>query len=110
MKLRFNKPMLDLNDESIPGETLGQRLSGFLAGATKGDAIKMFEWARTLYKNEVLDLDTSDQKKLNAFISEHEGISNILKAQCLEVMDKKESPESFLKAAPTPGPEREAQP
>lgn len=91
MKLDFNKPVLGLDDQPIEGAHLGKLIANIMAASSKGDAIKQYDMARKLYKGEVLDLDRADQKTLKDIITESDAITNLTKAQALEVFDKDKS-------------------
>ena len=89
MKVDFNKPLIGLDDEPIPDFNLGKNIANLLAQNTKGDCIKFTDWARKIYKGEVLDLDNADQITLKEFIKSLE-ISNIFEAALLECLNKNE--------------------
>ena len=90
MKLNLSQPFLDIdgNPSKTEAFSLGQLLSTFLAGSnSKTDAIKFYEWAKKMHKNEELDLDSQDQKLLIKFISEHDMMVTALRAQLLEAIE-----------------------
>jgi len=89
MKVDFNKPLIDLEDKPIEDFNIGKNLATLLAQNTKGDCIKLTDWARQIYKGEVIDLDNADQITMKEFIKSAE-ISNILKSQLLECLIKNE--------------------
>jgi len=93
MKLNFTTPLLEVTGEpQIEGLKLNTLLAGYLVSSnSKTDAIKFYEWGKKLHKGEELDLDKQDQKLLNDFISNHDGIITLVRAQLLEVFDKKEN-------------------
>jgi len=76
------KPVKDAEDKDI---TIGKLLSGLLASANKGDALKLFNWAQKLYNGESLDLDESDKSTLKEFIKGNESLTVLAKAQALGV-------------------------
>ena len=93
MKLNFNFNLLDLEGKELlerDGSTVnaGKLLANSLVQQTKGDAIKFFEWALSLNKGEILDLDTSDQETLKKFITDSEGIIILAKGPLLKVFTK----------------------
>ena len=88
MKLDFNKPILGLDDQAIPESNLGKLVANVITSNTKGDAIKLYDWGRTLYKGEVLDLDRADQDVLKNLIKDSDSITILTKAQALEVFKK----------------------
>lgn len=92
--LDFTKPLVgldgvsvkDIDDKEI---TLGKLLSGQLAQANKGDALKLFTWAQKCYNGEQLDLDPSDTQTLKEFIKNNESLTVLAKAQLLSVFKDK---------------------
>lgn len=88
MKLDFNFSLKDLDGAEIKEANAGKILANSLVQQTKGDAIKFFEWALSLHKGEILDLDTSDQETLKNFIKDGEHFTILAKAQLLQVMKK----------------------
>lgn len=88
--LDFNQELKGLDGQAIKDEknesiTLGKMLSGQLAFGSKGDALKLFNWAQKMYNGEALDLDKSDEGVLKEFIKSNEQLTIIAKAQLLAV-------------------------
>lgn len=88
--LDFNKQLLGLDGKPVKDNedkdlTIGKLLSGLLASANKGDALKLFNWAQKLYNGEPLDLDESDKSTLKEFIKGNESLTVLAKAQALGV-------------------------
>lgn len=87
--LDFNLPLKALDGTVIKdGEkdlTLGRLLSGQLATASKGDALKLFTWAQKTYAGEKLDLDPSDTETLKQFVKDSETMTVLAKAQILQI-------------------------
>jgi len=88
MKLDFNFNLVDLDGNQIDNANAGKLLANTLIQQSKGDAIKYWEWALSLNKGEILDLDTSDQETLKNFIKDTEVIAVIGKAQLLHILKK----------------------
>lgn len=82
----FNVPVLALSGQQIEGTTKGRELAGLLAAQTKGNAVKIYTWAQTLYSGSPLVLDASDVQTLTKIIDDAEGATVLLKAQLLEVL------------------------
>ncbi|WP_377022395.1 hypothetical protein [Mucilaginibacter angelicae] len=88
----FNIPLLGLdgvpfvNPDSTP-TTLGAQLAPKIASATQGDALKLLNWAITIYNNKDLTLDLSDELTLKDFIKNSD-LPVIVKGQLLKVFDK----------------------
>jgi hypothetical protein len=88
--LDFNKQLVGLDGVAVKDVdntpiTLGKLLSGQLASANKGDALKLFTWAQKCYNGETLDLDASDLSTLKEFIKSNESLTVLAKAQLLSV-------------------------
>jgi hypothetical protein len=88
MKLDFNFDFIGLDDKVFEGGNAGKMLAGALASASKGDALKFWDWAKKLFKGEVLDLDKSDQETLKGFVKDSESFTVLAKAQLLEIFIK----------------------
>jgi hypothetical protein len=88
MKLDFNFEFIGLDDQVFEGNNAGKMLAGGLASASKGDALKFWDWAKKLYKGELLDLDKSDQETLKGFVKDSESFTVLAKAQILEIFIK----------------------
>jgi len=89
MKLNFNFNLTDLDGKEIKDANAGKLLANSLIQQTKGDAVKYWEWALSLNKGDILDLDTSDQETLKTFVKDSETITVLGKAQLLGVFAKK---------------------
>jgi hypothetical protein len=88
MKLNFNFDLLGLDQQPIEGANAGKLLANALAQGSKGDALKFWDWAVSLNKGEVLDLDSSDQETIKNFVKDSEGFTILAKAQLLQVLKK----------------------
>ena len=88
MKLDINFDFIGLDDQVFEGGNAGKMLAGALASASKGDALKFWDWAKKLFKGEVLDLDKSDQETLKGFVKDSESFTVLAKAQLLEIFIK----------------------
>jgi hypothetical protein len=88
MKLDFNFNLTDLDGKELENANCGKLLANTLIQQTKGDAVKYWEWALALNKGEAIDLDTSDQGTLKAFIKDSEALPIISKAQLLGIFTK----------------------
>jgi hypothetical protein len=88
MKLDFNFDFIGLDGQVFEGGNAGKMLAGALASASKGDALKFWDWAKKLFKGEVLDLDKSDQETLKGFVKDSESFTVLAKAQLLEIFIK----------------------
>lgn len=88
MKLDFNFSLLDLDGKEIENANAGKLLANTLIQQSKGDAVKLWEWALSLNKGDILDLDSSDQETLKNFVKDSENFAIIAKAQLLQVFKK----------------------
>ena len=88
MKLDFNFSLLDLDGKEIENANAGKLLASTFVQQTKGDAVKLWELALTLNKNEPIDLDSSDQEMVKNFIKDSESLAVIAKGQLLQVFKK----------------------
>jgi hypothetical protein len=88
MKLDFNFSLLDLDGKEIENANAGKLLANTLIQQSKGDAIKLWEWALGLNKGEILDLDSSDQETIKKFIKDSDALAVIAKGQLLQVLNK----------------------
>lgn len=74
MKFDPNFILKGLNGEELTGEIdnihAGKVLAQALFYSTDKDRLKFHDWALKLYKQEPLELDESDRKKLMHFIEE----------------------------------------
>ena len=87
MKLNLTKPPVDLDDKIMEGKTLGQIVAFQLASDNKNDPLKFLEWAQTLHKEGIVDLDSSDQKTFETFVTKCDQMPNLFKGQVLQAMD-----------------------
>ena len=88
MKLDFNFDLLGLDEQPIEGANAGKLLANALAQGSKGDALKFWDWAVSLNKGEIIDLDSSDQETMKNFIKDSDGFTILAKAQLLKVIKK----------------------
>jgi hypothetical protein len=88
MKLDFNFNLIDLDGNQIENANAGKLLANTLVQQAKGDAVKYWEWALSLNKGEILDLDSSDQETLKNFIKDSEALAVLAKGQLLQVLKK----------------------
>ena len=88
MKLDFNFNLVDLDGNHIENANAGKLLASTLVQQTKGDAVKLWELALALNKEQVIDLDSSDQEMVKNFIKDSEALAVIAKGQLLQVFKK----------------------
>jgi len=88
LKIDLNVPLMGLDGKKAQGDddaTLGKYLGVALVQSTKGDPIKMYIWAQKLFKGEAIEVDKSDKKTIENFVNEHDSLTNLAKAQILEI-------------------------
>jgi hypothetical protein len=88
MKLDFNFNLIDLDGNQFENANAGKLLANTLVQQAKGDAVKYWEWALSLNKGEIIDLDSSDQETLKNFIKDSEALAVLAKGQLLQVLKK----------------------
>lgn len=88
MKLDLNFFLKNLDGTIIEDGHAGKIIATSLANDTQGDSLKFWEWAVKLNNGEPIELDSSDKETLTIFISGHQGLPNLTKAQVLTVIKK----------------------
>ena len=88
MKIDLNFNLTELDGKEISNANAGKLLANVLVQGTKGDALKFWDWAVSLNKGEVLDLDSSDQETFKNFVKDSEGLPILTKAQILHKLKK----------------------
>lgn len=85
-----DKPYKVLNAQGQPTNDdmmAGKVLSNNLKALTKGNIIKLDDWARTVYKGQPLILDNADEQELVRIIKEDfAGMSICIKRQLLDIL------------------------
>lgn len=90
MKLNLDLTVLDENGEEVGDQNVAQIVAGRLmrnASKEESDILKFFSWAQDLSKNNELDLDKGDLKKLRKFILEDDMMFIVVKAPAIEAID-----------------------
>lgn len=85
MELNLNITITDLEGNDIPESNLGKTIAQILAFARDGDALKLFDIAIKLQKGEILTLDSSDTTMLKERIKASDSLTNLVKAQALQL-------------------------
>jgi hypothetical protein len=110
MQLDFNKPLLQLDgtpakDQFNEEVSLGKLLGNQLASHNQGDAVKIIGWAQKCFRGYTVEVDKSDFKTLKDFIASSQQLTNLMKAQMLEVCDDAEEVSRKKKLQPAAEPE-----
>lgn len=72
--------------EPTDGLEANKTVANLLAGAAKGDPLKFYSWAQSLWNGKSLELDPSDTKTFKTFIEENAALNILMKAQILEAL------------------------
>lgn len=84
VNLNFNLKGVD--GVELPEANAGKLVAKLLAESNKGDALKMFAWAKELHSGGSLKLDPTDVTMLKDFILSNEMLTNLAKAQIVEIL------------------------
>lgn len=85
MQVDLNFDLFGLDNKKVA--EAGELVAGILATQTKGDAIKLLDWALSFYKKEVVTMDASDLIKLKEIITNAENVTVLAKAPILKYLD-----------------------
>lgn len=85
-KVNFNVCFKDIEGNVMEQAHVGKSLGNALAGATKGDALKMWSMAQRIYAGEEIELDPSDLLMIKDFINTTDGFTAMAKAQLLTML------------------------
>lgn len=85
MQVDLNFDLLGLDGKTAA--VAGELIAGVLMSQSKGDSIKLFDWAMSFYKKEAVTMDASDLIKLKEIISNAENITVLAKAPILKYLD-----------------------
>lgn len=91
VKLNLNKMLLGLDgkDHSSKDEDrLAKILATRLSYSNKGEAVKLFDWSMSLWKDGEILVDKADLDFLVNFVKEDEQMYNFVKAQIIAVLKK----------------------
>ena len=91
MKLILDLPVRSLDGTKVEGGTLGQLLATQLMMSNEGDAIKFYEWALKMNRNESIEIDKSDYNMLKTFVEKSKTLTNLAKAQILNCIYESDS-------------------
>lgn len=84
-KLDLNKNLVDLDGNEIENSKLGKLVAGLLMSQKTGDSIKFFDWAVTLHKTGIIEVDEADFTTIKTMVKDNsEYLTMISKAQLLK--------------------------
>jgi hypothetical protein len=87
-KLDLNFNLKDLDGGEIAEAKVSKLLAGLLMSQKEGDAVKFFDWAVTLHKTGIIEVDSSDFSTIKKLVSDNkEYLTMIAKAQLLKHFD-----------------------
>ena len=89
MRLNLDKQFLNLNGEPLAAK-MDEILANVLAMSTIGKPAKMITWAVNLTNDGEIEVDKYDVKFLSEFIENSPALTNLVKAQLLERIEKAE--------------------
>lgn len=97
MKINFALPFKNLEEEEIVenGKTvlLSKVLAPVMASQTEGvDVLKFYDWSRSIFKGETIDLDRTDLDIIKNFIKSNKQLSVLGKGRLLEALEIDQTP------------------
>lgn len=90
----FDKPLVTISGEPMPDGTggevnLGKTLADHISGsAAEKNVVKLYSWAVSMFRGEVLVLDSEDFQSLKQFIELLPRAPIFVKAQAIEIMNE----------------------
>lgn len=87
MKLNLNFKLKDLDGTEVEGDTMNKHIANFLK-AENTNTMKFMDWAFTLWKGNVLEIDKTDMELLKRTITDTQKITNIAKYAVIEKINK----------------------
>jgi len=83
MVLDFNFYIKDFDGKDIQDAQAGKLLANALSFLNKGNSIKLYDWALSIWKGKTLEIDSTDCEMLCAIIESSENLTVLSKAQIL---------------------------
>lgn len=89
-KLKFNFQIKGLDGKDFQGEenSASDILANMISRCNEGKAIKLWDWATTIYKKKELELSVSEVEVLTALVEENKMLPIITKAQLLKAIEE----------------------
>lgn len=85
MIVDLNFPLYGLDEKTKIAEA-GELVASVLASQSKGDSIKLFDWALSFHKKNCVTMDASDLIKLKEIISTDVTLTALAKAPILKYL------------------------
>lgn len=79
MKLDFNFDIKDLTGNAIKGQTAGKILAQMLSQQSKGNSLKLYDWALKLWNDKPIEIDATDSDVLLSLVESSEYLTIISK-------------------------------
>ena len=86
MTINLNFDLFNL-DQTTKIANAGDLISSVLASQTKGDSIKIFDWALSFYKGLSVTMDASDLIKLKEIVTNDVALTALAKAPILKYLE-----------------------
>lgn len=86
MNVNLDFELFALDEKSVIAHA-GEICASILASQSKGDSIKLLDWALSFHKKLSVIMDASDLKKLKEIISEDPTLTALAKAPILKYLD-----------------------
>lgn len=91
MKINLDKCLIGLDGQEIKNSKMSQQVATIIGNSNKGNAIKLFDQALSLYKTGEVELDDVDYKAIYELIEHTDVFTNLCKGQVLkELISQKE--------------------
>lgn len=87
MKVNLSQPVLGLDGKQIKDATLDKVLANDLVSSADGPAIKLLDWAITLFAGKELELDAADLKLLEQKVENSQNLNILIKGQLLKALE-----------------------
>lgn len=86
MKLNFDFQIKALDGKEFKGDesNAAKILGSMLSALNKGNSMKLWDWAQTIWNKKDLEIDKTDSEVLKALIENSESLPVITKAQLIE--------------------------
>lgn len=94
MKLNFNFQIKGLDGKKFEGDqnSASKILATTLAQINTGNSIKLWDWAQKLWNKQIIEIDDTDGKVLEALIEKTENLPAMTKAQLLDYLEEQSKP------------------
>ncbi len=80
----LNWSIKDLDEKEIDNAKANKLFAGSLMAEKNGDPVKYFDWAMTLNKTGIIEVDDADFDKLKEVVKSSESLAMLSKAQYLK--------------------------